>query len=803
MDSKFVIRNVHFHTADHKQFVVNGWFEGDDLGPNSFEICLDRRSLPMQVQCRNDDSVRQKYVKNDILVTKEYIVIIKLPADLKEYRNFTVYAGGMKVYECSVRQLCMMQQQLNYRITDIQMTGAACMVTGWAASEKPFKLTVYDNNSEPVQIQVERFPLPEIALEYREAKGLVESGFTVTVPVSGRKKKLELQITDGEYTVQYPFKALEKGRFLLRLQNGLYYFRRNGFLNTLKRAVNEVYDLFRDTGDYLCWRKKNRPSERELERQRAMQPQTEIQLYGFLPFVSSPFLSVFLSSIQEQTFRNWKLLVAVTPEEQEQIQTHLFEFSNDHLEYVEVKTKDGQKRMENLFLYFTEHYPGKDSWAVILDADDTIEEFAFYHCAVQMMEHPKMDMLYTDEDLLTKDGKEYIQPVFKSDFNLDMLQAANYFGHMVFLRGDLVKAVGNWDSAFGEAAIYDYYLRAAEQAAEIGHLQEVAYHRRSRQAVHGQAQELMALQKHYDRLSVPATVEPSDTEGIYHTIYHWEEKPLVSIIIPNQDQVDNLDICVQSILTNTKYPNYEILIIENNSTEESTFEYYENLQKKEERVRLINCKNGLQDSEIINYGVERSKGDYILLLKNKIEVINPRFIEELLGYCMREDVGICGARIYNYDGTVQHAGVIIGIGGICGRGFQGFSKENGGYQNRIFCPQDYSAVAAVCLMTKKSIFKALGGMDEELPTAYYDIDYCLKVRESGKLVVYNPFVTMYYYDDKFQETENRAEKLAGYQREADIFTKRWAELIRKGDPYYSPNLTKRYQDFSLRRFELL
>ena len=192
-----------------------------------------------------------------------------------------------------------------------------------------------------------------------------------------------------------------------------------------------------------------------------------------------------------------------------------------------------------------------------------------------------------------------------------------------------------------------------------------------------------------------------------------------------------------------------------------------------------------------------------MLLNNDTEVITPNFIEEMLGYCMREDVGICGARLFYFDDTIQHAGVIVGLGGICGEGFQGFPKENGGYQNRIFCPQDYSAVTAACLMPKKSVFEDVGGMDAQFQIAYNDIDYCLKVRQTGKLVVYNPFAMLHHYEYKSRGTENTAEKLARYHREVDLFTTRWADLIRSGDPYYNPNLTRRYQDFSLRRIELL
>ncbi len=275
---------------------------------------------------------------------------------------------------------------------------------------------------------------------------------------------------------------------------------------------------------------------------------------------------------------------------------------------------------------------------------------------------------------------------------------------------------------------------------------------------------------------------------------------MVSVNIPNKDHIDDLDTCVQSVLKKSTYPNYEIVIIENNSAEESTFAYYKKLQEQDQRVRVVYWKEEFNYSKITNFGVAQSKGSYILLLNNDTEVITPDFMEEMLGYCMREDVGICGARLFYFDDTIQHAGVIVGLGGICGEGFQGFPKENGGYQNRIFCPQDYSAVTAACLMTKKSVFEEVGGMDGNLQIAYNDIDYCLKVRDTGRLVVYNPFAMLHHYEYKSRGVENTA---ARYNKEVDLFTARWADLISAGDPYYNPNLTRRYQDFSLRRIELL
>lgn len=836
MNGRFVVQEGHFHIESSSRYVLIGWFDGEDrdfqAGKDCFEVYLDNQRLDTHVVCLEDESVRQKYAKYDLKVSKEYVISAKLPKDFARFHKLHArLADGRLFFERGVPQLLRLRGQLNYRITNVQSTGASCVISGWAASKKPIKINVFDRMDVPVKCEVSHFPKPDVALEYRETDGLYDSGFSVTVPVNGRKKMI-LQITDGERSVMHQFRPVDKNRVILYVKKAQYYMKRNGIKKTCKRAVNELYELVGDTGNYTKWRQKNMPSEAQLASQRQKMQESQHRgstvplVYVVTPYKDFHYFTAAAVSMKNQTYTNWKWIIVCAQAELQKAKERLHGIiSENKIIFLEsAGQQSSQHKIAQAFSWIGGRHAfdctaaegpdagtkelseqdlhAKKIWTVLLAPSDTLEPDALYSCLELIRHCPKADMCYTDEDQLSEDGKLYSKPVFKSDFNIDMLRAMNYLGHMVLLRADLVSKIGAWNAAYANEASYDYYLRAAEAASLVVHLQRVVYHQRETgRQPHGAGQ--VILNAHYKRQGIPAYASPSQTPGIYHTTYQWDETPMVSVNIPNKDHIDDLDTCVQSVLKKCTYPNYEIVIIENNSAEESTFAYYKKLQEQDQRVRVVYWKEEFNYSKITNFGVAQSKGSYILLLNNDTEVITPDFMEEMLGYCMREDVGICGARLFYFDDTIQHAGVIVGLGGICGEGFQGFPKENGGYQNRIFCPQDYSAVTAACLMTKKSVFEEVGGMDGNLQIAYNDIDYCLKVRDTGRLVVYNPFAMLHHYEYKSRGVENTAEKLARYNKEVDLFTARWADLISAGDPYYNPNLTRRYQDFSLRRIELL
>ncbi len=308
-----------------------------------------------------------------------------------------------------------------------------------------------------------------------------------------------------------------------------------------------------------------------------------------------------------------------------------------------------------------------------------------------------------------------------------------------------------------------------------------------------------ALEEHYQRLNIPASVENTDIFGIYRTVMKVQGNPMVSVIILNKDHIDDLETCVTSIVEKTRYPDYEILVIENNSEHQETFDYYEELEARCDRVRVLTWTDSFNYASINNFGARHARGDYLILLNNDIEVIAPGWMEEMLGYCQRRDVGIVGAKLFYPDDTIQHAGVVIGMGGIAGHILCRADGKEYGYNARLVTTQDISAVTAACLMISREDFDSIGGFDERYTVAFNDIDLCLKVREQGKLVVFNPYVTLYHYESKSRGLEDTPEKLERFRTEVEYFQQKWKDILKNGDPYYNVNLTLADGDCSLKR----
>lgn len=436
-------------------------------------------------------------------------------------------------------------------------------------------------------------------------------------------------------------------------------------------------------------------------------------------------------------------------------------------------------------------------YVLAVDQKMCLSPEAFYLAYQSIKEEPETDFLYGDEDYGEGSGKR--TPDFKPDANEDLLRSRDYIGSFCLVKTTLYEASGG----YGKGR-YDYHLRCWEKAGKIRHIPKVLVHNLfpGRENWNREiAQKSMgALEDYYARRGIRAEIS-LDTENpdqpVYHTRYRIEEEPLVSIVIPNKDHKEDLQKCVDSILEKSTYCNYEILIAENNSTEEETFAFYRNLEKKDHRVKILFWKSGFNYSGINNFAVSQAKGKYLLFLNNDTEVIEPSWIEELLGRCLQEDVGIVGAQLYYGDGTIQHAGVIIGMGGLAGHAFGGLSPAHAGYRKYGCAMQDFSAVTAACMMVKRSVFDRAGGFCEALAVAFNDIDLCLNVRNLGKLVVYNPYARLYHHESKSRGMEDTPEKVKRFHEEVCLFAKRHPWIMKKPDPYYNPNLTIDRNDFSL------
>ena len=310
-----------------------------------------------------------------------------------------------------------------------------------------------------------------------------------------------------------------------------------------------------------------------------------------------------------------------------------------------------------------------------------------------------------------------------------------------------------------------------------------------------------AVQAHYDRLGLKAKAYMTKYYGRYRSIFEVQGEPLVSIIIPNKDHKEDLKRAIDSIFDKTTYKNYEIIVVENGSTQDDILEYYDEIQNSHENVKVVKFTEPFNYSRVNNFGVANSKGEYLLFLNNDVEVIEPDWMKEMLGYCERKDVGVVGARLLYPDDTVQHVGVIIGLGGAAGHMFYGAPAEAFTYAGRGNSTQDLSAVTAACMMTKREVYEKAGGFDERFVVAFNDADYCLKVRDLGLLVVLNIYAELYHYEsisrgsDKAKDDKERHDR---FLKEADAFRAKWPVYFEKGDPYYNQNLDLTRSDFALK-----
>lgn len=577
-----------------------------------------------------------------------------------------------------------------------------------------------------------------------------------------------------------------------------------------KVFVKKLKARLRPAIDYEKWRKEQEPSLEELERQKA-DKWNEMPLFSIVvPVFQTPekFLIAMLDSVIGQTYENWELCIYDGGDKntesgkrtEEIIQRYQKSFSNIFY----------QRGSENLGISGNTNEAlkmAKGDYIVFMDHDDMLTFNALYEVAHVIKEKRDMELIYSDEDKMDMEGKVFFMPHFKPDFNLDLLRSVNYICHLLVVKRTLIEEVGGFQKEFNGAQDHDFILRCVEKTSKICHIPKVLYHWRAHRDSTSENPEskryayeagISAIKQHYQRLKIPADVTYGVSLGIYRTIYRWKETPLISILIPNKDHKEDLEKCLKSI-EEQKYTQYEIIIIENNSTNPETFRYYEKLKAEKKNIQIVVWEQKeFNYSKLNNFGADYAKGEYFLLLNNDTQMIENTCLDELLGFAMREEVGIVGARLFYEDDTIQHAGVVVGFGGIAGHAFINQRREEYGYFARAICQQDYSAVTAACMMTKAGIFREVGGFTEELSVAFNDIDYCLKVRQLGKLVVYNPYAQLYHYESKSRGAENTPQKRKRFHQEIMIFYQRWKELLEQGDPYYNSNLTLDRADFSLK-----
>lgn len=583
------------------------------------------------------------------------------------------------------------------------------------------------------------------------------------------------------------------------------YCQKNGLRKCLKKIYMKFFRL--EEVGYRQWRKGALPTRRDLERQKrhvfACAP--TISLVVPLYRTPKPYLTAMIRSVREQTYANWQLCLADGSGDQKLEETVRQAARGDtRICYRNLGENLGIAGNSNAGLDMAQ-----GAYVALLDHDDLLAPDALYEIVKWLNREPEADVLYTDEDKVSGNGRRFYEPHFKPDLNMELLRTMNYICHLFVVKTELARQVGGFRQAFDGAQDYDFIFRCVEQAGTVGHIPKVLYHWRCHRSSTAQDPDskqyafeagLRVVQEHCRRQGIQAQVVHGVKPGMYHTVYTRPCDPLVSVIIPNKDHRADLDLCITSLVEKSSYRNMEIIVVENNSTEPETFAYYERKQRELDGLRVVywDGSGGFNYPAINNFGAGFARGDYLLLLNNDIEMTDGNCVEALLNQCMRPETGIVGARLYYGDDTIQHAGVIVGLGGVAGHAFVGLPRSEWGYMAKAVATQELSAVTAACMMVKKEVFDAVDGMTEALAVAFNDVDFCLKVRRQGWRVIYEPYAQAYHYESKSRGLENTPEKLERFHQEMRLFRDRWQQILQDGDPYYNVNLTLDRNDFTLR-----
>ncbi|MCI8577753.1 MAG: glycosyltransferase family 2 protein [Lachnospiraceae bacterium] len=716
---------------------------------------------------------------------------------------------------------------MKYKIDVVRIRENSITLNGWVVGRTPQSrpaFRVIDASRQPVKFRYVSTRRDDVSQIYYKKVFDRDFGFDIQFPYERGKDYWLLIRCDGKVTrikfneqliekrASVAHKRLEKIRDLMNMETvrvAVEFGRKHGLKALILKSRHKLQGLDNDY-DYGEWYSLTSPTPEELEKQRKTTFANPPLLSIVIPAYKTPekYLREMLDSILAQTYSRWEVCVANgSPRGEGRIVEKVmkqYAARDSRFRWKDLGDNLGISGNTNEALQMA-----SGDYIILADHDDTLPEHALYEVASAIQAHPECDVIYSDEDKLDMDGGALFDPHFKPDFNQDLLTSVNYICHLFVVKRQLLDKVGGFRHEFDGAQDYDFIFRCTEAAGGIYHIPRVLYHWRCHQdstasnpesklyAFEAGARAIMA---HYERCGIPARkVEKGVDYGIYHTTFRLEpENPLVSVIIPSKDHTKDLDLCIRSILERATYRNLEFIIIENNSTEAETFAYYKKIQKEFAQVKVVTWEREFNYSAINNFGARYACGEYLLFLNNDTEIIAKGIFEEMLGFCQRPEVGAVGARLLYQDDTIQHAGVVVGFGGIAGHTFIGLHEAENSYFHRAMCAQDYSAVTAACMMTKASVFKECGGFTEELAVAFNDIDYCMKVRALGKLVVYAPYAVMYHYESKSRGLEDTPEKVARFNREIAIFARRWPDILKNGDPYYNPNLTLRKSNFALR-----
>ncbi|OTO76639.1 MULTISPECIES: glycosyltransferase family 2 protein [unclassified Enterococcus] len=689
-------------------------------------------------------------------------------------------------------------------------------IKGWALDLDSKAVPTIEIHSENViNDKIEWYPRSDVAAAHKTSASLAV-GFNITIEAADPSVPLTLDFvfrdhiqskafTPNEEIMKEPKQPSQIHAIYGKARRGLGYLKRNGIKGTLRRIKLEQSKQSDET--YQTWIAENENWDLESIK-------SEIAAFNYQPVISilmpvynveEKWLAKCIESVQNQFYPNWELCMADDHSTDASVRPLLEKYAAlDSRIKIVFRSENGHiSKATNSALEIA-----TGEFVALLDNDDELAPIALYEVAKRLNQNSDLDLIYSDEDKIDMDGKRF-DPAFKPDWSPDLLLGTNYISHLGVYRRSIMEKIGGFRVGYEGSQDYDLVLRFTEQipSERIAHIPQVLYYWRilpsstaADQSTKSYAFDagLKAVQDAIQRRGIQATVNHAAGNGLYDVDYKVLSEDLVSIIIPTRNGYDDVKRCIDSIIEKTTYPNYEIVMADNGSDQPEMQDLYANYQKQlGDRFVVESIDIPFNYSRINNLAAKVAKGKYLLFLNNDTEVITPEWMTKMVSFAQFDRIGCVGAKLYYPNNTIQHAGVILGMGGAAGHGHHTFPRGDFGYFGKLEINVDYLAVTAACLMIRAKDFAELNGFDEELTVAFNDVDLCLREYEKGHNNVWLHGAELYHFESQSRGYENTPEKQARFEKETKYMEDTWTKYI-ENDPYYNPNLTRVGGDFSVR-----
>ena len=810
---KYKIDKVKYkNIKEHNFFEVYGWCCAQDTDLILYDVKVNDKSVFFEFySVYRSDVFRDLKSKDKQLSLGFYIRVdcledninkFELIAKTEEHKESLIALSNDEIKEIEDNHF------IEFNIDAVTYEKEISMVTafGWTYSidGKPVKIDILDKNKNVMDISCRKENRSDLIHKHLIQEDQSNCGFLLSFKYQEGETYYIQFVTENDVVTQkleqtnvaYSSTLSKYIRHINKknLQKGLAYLKKNGVKKLMYRLR---YGTYVGESDYESWLFAQRVNEKTLNIQRnthfSYSPKISILVATFN--TKEVYLKEMIDTVVNQSYSNWELCIA-DGSTNDFVEKYVHEHYSSYGDKIKFKKLDQNYGISGNTNKAFEMATG--DYITVYDHDDTLELDCFYEIVKALQEY-RYDALYTDEDKFDDSTKMYNDPNLKPDFSEDLLRSHNYITHLFIVNKKIVDEVGYYNSEFDGSQDYDYIFRCVEKANAVYHIPRVLYHWRMHPESTAQNPESKlycydagkrAIEAHYKRVGVEASVElmPKPLYGFYHTTYSTKDNPLVSILIPNYNHKAILKTCIDSLYNVNTYKNFEIVIVENNSTEKEIFDYYEELKKQHDNIQVVTYKGEFNYSRINNFGMKYTNGDYVLLLNNDTEVISPTALSEMVGCILRPEVGAVGAKLLYEDDTVQHAGVVVGFSGYAGHVNHGINKDDYGYMLRARVNCNYSAVTAACMMVKKSVFNQVSGFDEQFVVACNDVDLCLKICQEKYLVVYNAFALWHHYESKSRGYDDASqEKMWRFNKEVEKFQTKWKDVLVHGDPYYNKN----------------